>query len=483
MIEIIYKDENVGTEEKSECTLPKNIRQVGEPHGGIRIYLEDFAYTYLMKTASVNPEKGKFCLLLGGEKEKEGQPVLFIRSAFWLDQMEVDGEHIQLGDSEWSAAAGIMEKSFPDQEILGWSLMLGGCGLEPSPLMTKIHLNHFSGSNRVFFFIDPAEKEEAFFLYDNNALMRQGGYYIYYEENKAMQEYMIAHNPLMEGRVGEPEDRAVQDFRRAVERRQHSPVKLVGQIVRVAAAACFVFAVAAAVRYMGRNPDRRTAQAVVSQAEETGGGFEASERLYSQFALPSGEDGAAGEEAPDPAAAGGSGEGVSSAQTAEDPAAPANAPAASSGGDPAGADDGASATQETAAAGTGDVPDSAGASETADPAAQDGGQQQETAAGAGAQDSASENDGTAGEAGSAEADAETQKPESGSAQDTAAAAGDTAAASGTGAYAAYRVQKGDTITSIVKRYYGSLAKIGEICALNHLESEDLIYEGQVILLP
>ena len=179
MIEIIYKDENVGTEEKSECTLPKNIRQVGEQHGGIRIYLEDFAYTYLMKTASVNPEKGKLCLLLGGEKEKDGQPVLFIRSAFWLDQMEVDGEHIRLQDTEWSAAAGVMEKSFPGQEILGWSLMLGGCGLEPSPLMTKTHLNHFSGANRVFFFIDPAEKEEAFFFFFNNALTRQGGYYIY----------------------------------------------------------------------------------------------------------------------------------------------------------------------------------------------------------------------------------------------------------------------------------------------------------------
>ncbi|HCT90938.1 MAG TPA: hypothetical protein DF613_06095 [Lachnospiraceae bacterium] len=453
MIEIIYKDENVGTEEKSECTLPKNIRQVGEQHGGIRIYLEDFAYTYLMKTASVNPEKGKLCLLLGSEKEKEGQPVLFIRSAFWLDQMEVDGEHIQLRDAEWSAAAGVMEKNFPDQEILGWSLMLGGCGLEPSPLMTKTHLNHFSGVNRVLFLVDPAEKEEAFFLYDNNALARQGGYYIYYEENRAMQEYMIAHNPLMEGRVGEPADRAVQDFRKAVERRQHSSVKLVGQIVRVAAAACFVFAVAAAVRYVSRTPDRRAAQTAVSQAKETGTGFETGERLYSQPGLSSRTEETPGNEVSDSASAvnGYSVEG-SEKQEQEDPAAaPASAEAADSGGKPAEAE-GETAmenTVETRADNTAKA--NAAAADTEVP-------------GATQSDMGTSDDDQASE--SANADT-----------------GDTAAASGQGAYAAYRVQKGDTITSIVKRYYGSLAKIGELCALNHLESEDLIYEGQVILLP
>ena len=474
MIEIIYKDENVGTEEKSESTLPKNIRQVGEQHGGIRIYLEDFAYTYLMKTASVNPEKGKLCLLLGGEKEKDGQPVLFIRSAFWLDQMEVDGEHIRLQDTEWSAAAGVMEKSFPGQEILGWSLMLGGCGLEPSPLMTKTHLNHFSGANRVFFFIDPAEKEEAFFLYDNNALTRQGGYYIYYEENKPMQEYMIAHNPAVEGRVGEPEDRAVQDFRKAVERRRHSSVKLVGQIVRVAAAACFVFAVAAVVRYVSRNPDRRTAQTVVSATKETGAGFETDEKLYSQPGLPSqaggpSDDSLSGTTAVDES-------GMSAARAGEgQTAAPAGAktPENQSGTD-AGNSSSAEAPDSTAAnAGVSDSTGTPGSASADTP----GGEQDATATGAGA--------GAAEASGSAEDNAGGKEgaDASNGSQTADAAADDTADVSGKGAYAAYRVQKGDTITSIVNRYYGSLAKIGEICALNHLESEDLIYEGQVILLP
>ena len=47
----------------------------------------------------------------------------------------------------------------------------------------------------------------------------------------------------------------------------------------------------------------------------------------------------------------------------------------------------------------------------------------------------------------------------------------------------YVVQKGDTLSKISKTYYGSTKKIHDICQLNQLDSEDLIYAGQIILLP
>ncbi len=39
--------------------------------------------------------------------------------------------------------------------------------------------------------MEPAEKEEAFFFFENGLMVRQRGYYIYYEKNPLMQEYMI----------------------------------------------------------------------------------------------------------------------------------------------------------------------------------------------------------------------------------------------------------------------------------------------------
>lgn len=47
----------------------------------------------------------------------------------------------------------------------------------------------------------------------------------------------------------------------------------------------------------------------------------------------------------------------------------------------------------------------------------------------------------------------------------------------------YTIQQGDTITRISIKTYGSTEKVREICELNNLSVNDLIYPGQKILLP
>lgn len=49
--------------------------------------------------------------------------------------------------------------------------------------------------------------------------------------------------------------------------------------------------------------------------------------------------------------------------------------------------------------------------------------------------------------------------------------------------ASYMVKVGDTLADICKMYYGSLDKVGEICALNGIVDENTILPGQKILLP
>lgn len=94
MIEIVYKDEKQPTEEKTVNNLPKNVRQIGEPDSRFRVYMEDFAYTYLQKNGNYRPEQVKVCVLYGEEKEKDGQPVLFVQSAARLEVQEVQGKRV-----------------------------------------------------------------------------------------------------------------------------------------------------------------------------------------------------------------------------------------------------------------------------------------------------------------------------------------------------------------------------------------------------
>ena len=65
--------------------------------------------------------------------------------------------------------------------------------METDELLTRIHLRYFGGE-KVLMLMEPAEKEEAFFFFENGLMVRQRGYYIYYEKNPLMQEYMIEKN-------------------------------------------------------------------------------------------------------------------------------------------------------------------------------------------------------------------------------------------------------------------------------------------------
>ena len=50
-------------------------------------------------------------------------------------------------------------------------------------------------------------------------------------------------------------------------------------------------------------------------------------------------------------------------------------------------------------------------------------------------------------------------------------------------YTKYTVRNGDTLSKISLRYYGDFSKVAEICKINNLLEEDVIYPGQTILLP
>ena len=47
----------------------------------------------------------------------------------------------------------------------------------------------------------------------------------------------------------------------------------------------------------------------------------------------------------------------------------------------------------------------------------------------------------------------------------------------------YTIQKGDTLTSISMKYYGTKDKVKDLCAYNNIQNPDDIRYGQKILIP
>ena len=99
MIEIVYKEEKQEAKNGENLfNLPRNIRQIGLTTGNIRIYMEDYVYTFLLKLArnknNLENEQGCVAVFTGDTKWNNGLTYLFIRGALMVEEMEATADHI-----------------------------------------------------------------------------------------------------------------------------------------------------------------------------------------------------------------------------------------------------------------------------------------------------------------------------------------------------------------------------------------------------
>ena len=93
--------------------------------------------------------------------------------------------------------------------------------MDLAPGLLKAHVNYFGGVDKVLMVADPEAGEDDFFAYENGRLTRQKGYCIFYEQNEAMQRYMVdtGSGESIETREGF-EDRAARSFRTLVQEKK-----------------------------------------------------------------------------------------------------------------------------------------------------------------------------------------------------------------------------------------------------------------------
>ena len=414
MIEIVYKEEKQEAKNGENLfNLPRNIRQIGLTAGNIRIYIEDYVYTFLTRLArnETGPgnEQGCVAVFTGDTKWNNGITYLFIRGALMVEDMEAAADHIDFSEKVWTKIQENQAKYFPGQEITGWFFSRPQMYMETDELLTRIHLRYFGGE-KVLMLMEPAEKEEAFFFYENGLMIRQRGYYIYYEKNPLMQEYMIGKTKDMgQGASETVGDEAVTTFRKIIKNKKTPETEEKPQretehtsVFSYAATACLVLAVLA-----------------------VGAGFY---RNYMRIAEPSVDS---TDEQPE--------ESLQITPTIQ--------PGAENGTEEADVQE--TDTKET------------GASAAADSASAE--ESQETVS----EDKFSQ-----------EADERKAKKEESQVQLTP-----SAQASSDSAYETYIIKPGDTLYQISISHYGNMDAISEICRLNNLKENQVIYPGQMIVLP
>lgn len=200
MIEMIYRGTSKNNSKESRKALPKNIRQIGEIGDDTRIYIEDYAATFM---------EGTDCAVLLGEIWGNGNiKCLFVDSA-----LKVAPE--MFGDNMWEQVYRDAKEYFPGREILGWSKRVEESE-EPDEETLNLHREQFPGEDRLLILHD-IEGESNIYLTESTGIRQQPGYCLYYEKNEQMQNYMVKENEgkSVEAKEDVP-DNAIKNFRRRI---------------------------------------------------------------------------------------------------------------------------------------------------------------------------------------------------------------------------------------------------------------------------
>ena len=199
MIEVIYdknaepkeegnKEQN---KERSNVRLPKNIRQIGNPSGNKRIYIEDYVVTYLNYIARPGSTHARGAILLGTQEKSEVGDVIFISGAVEAQNLEFDMDESAFTQEAWTEIYEQVKEFFPELSVVGWFLSRMGFSTAINDKIEKMHVDNFPGRDKVLYITDSLESDDAFYMYEKGQLVKQKGYYIYYTKKEAMQSYII----------------------------------------------------------------------------------------------------------------------------------------------------------------------------------------------------------------------------------------------------------------------------------------------------
>lgn len=168
---------------------PKNKKQIGRIGKGDKIYIEDYAVTYLNQVARAPETEGGFAGLFGTCREVDGIKEYYIYAAVYQE-----AEKVPEGGLPREAVQKIMRQRadmFVEYFFLGWALILKESSGAMWESCYRSRLETLMGKPEILMTLRCNTCEEHFYLYPTEMPKESEGYFIFYEKNDAMQNFLI----------------------------------------------------------------------------------------------------------------------------------------------------------------------------------------------------------------------------------------------------------------------------------------------------
>ena len=501
MIEIIHQEQ---TEEKVQRELPREIKQIGSPDAGERIYVEDTVYRRMHPHGGVE-EKTAY-VLLGKFENCMGRECTFVEAVIPLNEILFDRDIPVWDDHTWAYIYKQLKPEHDPFVIVGWALDIKGQLPNMTAHLEALHQRNFGGKRQILFLMDSLECEEAVYGSRNGHLYRRDGFYIYYQHRQVPEENDLwkkeekefyremdvegeeKPKPAVPVSAGEREAPADMEktsddnesagiyrgiYRRRIqqeagrqearERPAYATTVLLGAVVCVLGVTAYLNHEKMAE--MEQTLAQMKGTRYVTEAQTADTGAEDTERMPS-VAVETVMGNVEKQELSAEAA------GAQSDSTAQQAEAAQGAQGTAE-----------SAENVTADATANEAAGNAAASETAGDTAAAGEQASTNAAGTSAETQAQSTASADGNLTAAQTQSTTTAAGNAAAENTQAAAAVQTEAQMYLSQGYYDVQKGDSLVGICRKIYQTTAMLDKLCEVNGIEDENAIYAGQRLILP
>lgn len=187
-----------------------SVRPIGDTDCDYIMYLEDYAYTYMYQFAATDLSYEHAAMIVGEYYPETKENIIcgimpipqnqFKNNDEWINKEAIESLLIE------------KEKYFPGTVTLGWMHMQPGYGTMLTMKEVKVQRDLFDREGSILLLVDPINKIETFYVYEDDTLKEQTGYYLYYDKNPSMQKYMLEH-PFIPIEKEQQEDNVVNQFR------------------------------------------------------------------------------------------------------------------------------------------------------------------------------------------------------------------------------------------------------------------------------
>ena len=216
-----------------EKEMPARVKQMGGIDSTVRIFMEDYVYTYLYQYGRSEGGKEKLAVLVGRHYVVNGQETILISGAIQGKRTVQENGLERFTEETWEHVGGEMETYFKGMMIVGWVHCQPGFG---AFLMTKdeeMHRAYFKEKWQVLFVLDTVDKLDTFYVYDEEGkgLRQARGYFIYYDKNREMQEYML-ENSLVRPKEEEPKKTEVESESRPAQQERMDAAQEIRRVLQ-----------------------------------------------------------------------------------------------------------------------------------------------------------------------------------------------------------------------------------------------------------